>query len=114
MKQTAVISLTERVILRANPTTDVQGLRILWDTPEGMRAICTDEQLELRPITHGTFVVRANAYMGDNRIATRETAVIVLPTTTLDISVEITPYEPAPINTVQALSIDSFAPGQMG
>lgn len=116
MKQIAVISMDEKVIITADLSPTIPGARTVWSTSEELRAICTDDQIELRPTTHGSFTAQADVYVNDAMIASKsvDVLVLVLPHATLNLNVKVLPYTPAPATTLQAGSIDGFTPGQMG
>lgn len=114
MKQTAVISMNEKVIITADLSPTIPGARTVWSTSEELRAICADDQVELRPITHGSFTAQADVYVNDAKIASKSVDVLVLPHATLNLNIKVLPYTPAPATTLQAGSIDGFTPGQMG
>lgn len=114
MKQTAVISMNEKVIITADLSPTIPGVRTVWNTSEELRAICTDDQIELRPTTHGSFTAQADVYVNDAKIASKSVDVLVLPHATLNLNIRVLPYTPAPATTLQAGSIDGFTPGQMG
>lgn len=114
MKQTAVISMNEKVIVDAQLSPPVPGARIVWNASEELRAICTDDRVELRPTAEGSFSVQADVYVSDAKIASKIVSILVLPQTTLNLGIRVLPHEPAPTTTVQASSIDGFTPGQMG